>query len=73
MIMLLKRINAYKKLIGTAMKKIAPMKEIIAAEHFENLKKNHQDPKSLIPYGYKVFSQNEEDGKYSAFHKPNDE
>jgi len=50
--------------IKTLLKDIHFLPNLRKLEILETLKKNHrhQDPKSLIPYGFKIYSQNEEDG-----------
>src|SRR4030042_3287529 len=47
--------------IGVTMKRIHQQ---LAINEIETLKRNsrYQNPKSLIPFGYKIYSQNEEDG-----------
>ena len=50
--------------IKSLLKDIHFLPNLRKLEILETLKKNHrhQDPKSLIPYGFKIYSQNEEDG-----------
>ena len=48
----------------TLLKDIHFLPNLSKLEILENLRKNHrhQDPKSLIPHGFKIYSQNDEDG-----------
>ena len=46
--------------LKTLLKDIHFLPNLRKLEILENLKKDHrhQDPKSLIPYGFKIYSQN---------------
>lgn len=50
--------------LRTLLKDIHFLPNLRKLEILESLRKNHrhQDPKSLIPYGHKIYSQNDEDG-----------
>ena len=50
--------------LKTLLKDVHFLPNLRKLEILENLKKNHryQDAKSLVPHGFKIYSQNDEDG-----------
>jgi hypothetical protein len=61
---LLQTWGAYLSLLPKALRPVPWIREQMVQEKIEQLKKNerYDDPRSLMRFGYKVYSQNDEDG-----------
>jgi hypothetical protein len=61
---MIKKLKALLRIIKEDNNNLRHIYQLLVMEHIEKLKKEarYKDPKSLIPYGYKMYSQNDEDG-----------
>lgn len=59
---MIKKIKYYKNLLEKALYSVQKIHHMQQEEHIIKLQAQHKNPKSLIPHGYKIYSQNDEDG-----------